>query len=331
MAGQKLTRIAFPGGGMGHLSVHKTTAWTVAAVRSDPCRQRKDLNLVPSRRPARHAIVFGVAALAATMADAGSRAHAQGKLEARYSATLGGMSFGKGAWTIDVRDDQFTAAISGATSGVLRLFASGQGTSAARGSVSNGQLVASSYASSIHTETKYDEVRMVLNGGTVKEYVAEPPVLPSPDRVPITDAHRRGVLDPMTASLIRVPGNGGTFSPEACQRKLAIFDGRMRYDLTFAFKRLDKVKSEKGYQGTVVVCAVYFSPVAGHVPERPVIKYLVDLREAEVWLAPIAGTRLMVPYRISVPTPFGVGLLQATQFISEPYPQRASANGVRSQ
>ena len=35
-----------------------------------------------------------------------------------------------------------------------------------------------------------------------------------------------------------------------------------------------------------------------------------------MWLAPIAGTRLMVPYRISVPTPLGAGVLQATQFIT---------------
>lgn len=265
------------------------------------------------------------------MADAGNGAQAQGRLEARYVVTLSGVSFGKGSWTIDVRDDHYSAAVNGATTGILRIFASGQGTSASRGAVSNGQPVAVSYASSIQTDRKHDEVRMVLSAGTVKEFVAEPPPLPSPDRVPLTEAHRRGITDPMTAALVRVPGNGDTFSPEACRRKLAIFDGRMRYDLTFAFKRLDKVKSEKGYQGTVVVCAVYFAPVAGHVPERPVIKYLVDLREAEVALAPIAGTRLMVPYRVSIPTPFGLGVLEATQFISVPHPQRASASGVRSQ
>jgi hypothetical protein len=265
------------------------------------------------------------------IADAGNVARAQGSLEARYVASLGGVSFGKGAWTIDVRDDRYTASVSGATTGILRIFATGQGKSAARGSVANGQPIASSYASSIQTDRKHDEVRMVLSAGTVKEFVAEPPSPPSPNRVPLTEAHRRGITDPMTAALLRVPGNGDTFSPDACRRKLAIFDGRMRYDLTLAFKRLEKVKSEKGYQGTVVACAVYFSPVAGHIPERPVIKYLVDLREAEVWLAPIAGTRLMVPYRFSIPTPFGVGLLQATQFVSVPHPQRASVNGVRSQ
>jgi len=286
---------------------------------------------VTTRWAARHAIVFGLTVCGAAAIDASGGAQAQGKLEARYSVTLGGISFGQGTWTIDVRDDQYTASVSGTTVGLMRIFASGQGSSAVRGTISNGQPLVSSYASSIQTDKRYDEVRMVMNAGAVKESVAEPPSVANPERVPITDAHRRGVTDPMTGAIFRVPGNGDTFTPEACQRKVAVFDGRMRYDLALAFKRLEKVKSEKGYQGNVVVCALYFSPVAGHVPDRPVIKYLIDLRDAEVWLAPIAGTRLMVPYRASVPTPFGAGILQATQFVSVPYPHRASANGIRSQ
>jgi hypothetical protein len=93
----------------------------------------------------------------------------------------------------------------------------------------------------------------------------------------------------------------------------------MRYDLRFAYKRLEKVRSEKGYQGPVVVCAVYFVPLAGHVPDRAAIKYMTELRDAEVALAPVAGTRLMVPYRVSLPTPLGTGVLQATQFSSVAY------------
>ncbi len=92
----------------------------------------------------------------------------------------------------------------------------------------------------------------------------------------------------------------------------------MRYDLQLVFKRLDRVKSERGYQGTVVVCSVYFSPVAGHIPTRSTIKYLAEQRDMELWLAPIAGTRLMVPYRASIPTPIGMGVLQASQFVSIP-------------
>ena len=47
------------------------------------------------------------------------------------------------------------------------------------------------------------------------------------------------------------------------------------------------------------------------------------LRDAEVWLAPISGTRVLVPYRFSLPTPVGIGVLQATAFVSVPKPPRA--------
>src|ERR1700687_1627192 len=50
-------------------------------------------------------------------------ASAQGKLDARYEATLAGIPVGKGAWTIDISDDQFSAAASGGTLWLLRAFA----------------------------------------------------------------------------------------------------------------------------------------------------------------------------------------------------------------
>jgi Protein of unknown function (DUF3108) len=284
--------------------------------------RQQGLDFVGSYRLTRHAIFLGVTALAVTMAG---QSLAQGKLDARYVVTLSGLPIGQGAWVIDIGNDYFTASASGATAGLLRVFASGEGQSAARGSISGGQLVPSSYASRIVTDNKSDEVRMVISAGAVKELAANPPTVASPDRVPVTDAHRHGVSDPMTASLIRVPGNGDTLVPQACQRTLSIFDGRMRYDLQLAFKRLERVRSERGYQGVAVVCAVRFSPIAGHVPERYAIKYLVQLRDIELWLAPIAGTRVMVPYRVSVPTPLGLGVMQATQFVSMPQPSKATA------
>ena len=144
--------------------------------------------------------------------------------------------------------------------------------------------------------------------------VPEPPV--DPDRLPITEAHRRGVFDPMTGSMLRVPGTGDPVSPEACRGSTPVFDGRMRYDLKLDFKRMETVKAEKGYQGPVVVCAVYFSPVAGYIPDRPVIKYLAALRNMEIAFAPVAGTRILVPFRMTVPTPLGTAMLEATQFIT---------------
>jgi hypothetical protein len=76
----------------------------------------------------------------------------------------------------------------------------------------------------------------------------------------------------------------------------------------------------------VVVCTVQFVPLAGYVPDRPAVKYLVSQRDVEVWLAPIAGTRMMVPYRVAIPTTYGLGVMQATQFISVPQPARAASS-----
>src|SRR6266852_4190584 len=47
-------------------------------------------------------------------------AFAQGKLEARYEATLAGIPVGKGAWNIDISDDTFSASAFGGTAGLLK-------------------------------------------------------------------------------------------------------------------------------------------------------------------------------------------------------------------
>jgi len=247
---------------------------------------------------------------------------AQGKLEAQYEATLAGIPVGRGAWNIEISDDQFSASAVGGTAGLLKTFASGSGAGASQGRVVNGALVSTNYSASTTTSKKTEAIHMLLNNGTIKEFAIEPEPPVDPDRIPVTEAHKRGVFDPMTGSLLRVPGTADPLSPEACHASAAIFDGRMRYDLKLDFKRMETVKAEKGYQGPVVVCAVYFAPIAGYIPDRPVIKYLIAARNMEIAFAPVLGTRILVPFRMVIPTPLGVAMLEATQFITTATPPR---------
>ena len=57
--------------------------------------------------------LVGASLAAAFTAAAPAQAH--GRLDARYVVTLGGLQIGKGAWVIDLAEDQFTAAAIGAT------------------------------------------------------------------------------------------------------------------------------------------------------------------------------------------------------------------------
>ena len=81
---------------------------------------------------------------------------------------------------------------------------------------------------------------------------------------------------------------------------------------------------DRGYRGPVVVCAVYFTPLAGYIPDRPVIKYLATQRDIEITFAPLAGTRILVPFRLRIPTPLGMAMLEANQFITQAVPPRVA-------
>ena len=241
-------------------------------------------------------------------------ASAQGRLDAHYEASLSGIPVGKGTWTIEIGDDAFSASAQGGSSGLLKAFSGGNGSGACQGRVVNGALIANAYTATTTTSKKSETIRLVLANGGVKDFSIDPEPPVDPDRIVVTDAHRKNVLDPMTGSMIRVPGTGDLLSPEACRTGTGIFDGRLRYDLKLDFKRMENVKAERGYHGPAVVCAVYFTPVAGYIPDRPVIKYLAAQRNIEIAFVPIAGTRILVPFRMTIPTPFGPAVLEATQF-----------------
>jgi REP element-mobilizing transposase RayT len=262
-------------------------------------------------------VVVAVQLLAVLVPRAG---HAQARLEAQYEASLAGIVVGKGAWTVEILEDQFSANAYGGTSGLMKTFSSGSGNTSSQGRVVNGALVASNYTASTVTAKRSEQIHMTLQNGNVKDYGIDPVPPVDPDRIPVTEAHRRGVYDPMTASLLRVTGNGDPLSPDACRTGAAIFDGRMRYDLKLDFKRAENVKADKGYHGPAIVCAVYFTPIAGYIPDRPVIKYLAAQRDIEITFVPLAGTRILVPFRMRVPTPLGTAMLEATQFVTQALP-----------
>ncbi len=251
-------------------------------------------------------------------------AAAQGRLDAQYEATLSGIPVGKGTWAIEIGDDAFSASAQGGTSGLLQAFSGGKGSGASQGRVVSGALQANAYVATTVTSKKAETIRLVLANGGIKDFAIDPEPPVDPDRIVVTDAHRKNVLDPMTGSMIRVPGNGEVLSPEACRTGAAIFDGRLRYDLKLDFKRMEAVRAERGYHGAAVVCAVYFTPVAGYIPDRPVIKWLSAQRNIEITFVPVAGTRILVPFRMAIPTPLGPALLEATSFVTTAAPPRVA-------
>src|SRR5260370_30414450 len=156
-------------------------------------------------------------------------ASAQGRLDAQYEASLSGIPVGKGSWTIEIGDDNFSAAAQGATAGLLKAFSGGTGSGASQGKVVSGALVSSPYTATTTTSKKSETIRLALVNGNIKEFSIEPEPPVDPYRIVVTDAHRKNVYDPMTDSMLRVPGTADLLSPDTCPTAPALFAGPLHY------------------------------------------------------------------------------------------------------
>jgi uncharacterized protein DUF3108 len=236
--------------------------------------------------------------LAAVTAALHDRAHAEGKLDASYTISFARLEVGDIFATVVFGDSDYAISARGRAGGVMKALIDGEGSFAARGTLKDGYPLPTTFTSKIVSSVETSEVTMVLDEGRVKELTAIPP--PNTNAVPVTEANRQGIVDPLTAMLFSTAVGGESLSQAACRQTLPIFDGRQRFDLKLGFKRMDKVTAEKGYAGPVAVCSVTYEPIAGHRSSAALVKYLSEGREMEMALAPIAGTRFLVPFRVSV-------------------------------
>lgn len=238
-------------------------------------------------------------------------AHAQTKFEADYVVSFARIAVGNVAVTADIDSAAYAISASGRVGGAIRLLANGEANWTTRGIITSGRPAPTNFVFKIDSADDPVDIKMAIEDGNVTELAALPP---SGDGVLINDAHRQGILDPLTAILIPAADIGDGLTKEACQRTLPVFDGRQRYDLKLAFKRLDKVMANKGYAGPVVVCSVSYQPIAGHRMSTPLLKYLSESREIEIVFAPVAGTRLLAPFRLLVASLLANLSVQANRF-----------------
>jgi hypothetical protein len=243
-------------------------------------------------------------------------AHAQSTLTAHYRLSVAAIEIGAGDWSVDIDKDRYTAKSSGQLFGMWRVLLGPDISATTHGTASQGHLAPTSYIANFSSDDTTEDVRMMLRDGIVSEVEAKPSIPASPDRVPIATADLRGAIDPLTAGLMPVPGTGDVLAPAACQHTLPIFDGTHRFDMALSFKRMDKIKAETGYQGPGVVCGMSYRPVAGYNSGAFRVNYLKKARDMEMWFAPIAGTRMLAMFRISMPTMLGIAVLGATRFES---------------
>jgi hypothetical protein len=237
-------------------------------------------------------------------------AAAEERVSGRYEILIGGLQVGVAGFEGRLSEEAYQASVSLRLSGVSRVIASGRGSATASGRIAGGRAVPAAYQLNLTTTQQNDAIRMAMAGGAVRSHSAEPQRPEAADQIPVTAAHKQGILDPLSAGFFFVPGSGPLVSAEACAKTFPVFDGRQRYDLSFSYARTEQMKVA-GYEGPAVVCNARYRPIAGH---RPAVTASMEAnRDMQIWLAPVAGTRALVPARIAIRTPVGMAQIEPTR------------------
>ena len=238
------------------------------------------------------------------------------QLTIRYGMTMLGLPLGTAGVTATFEPTSYRIAIDAKLSGLASLVASFKTAANASGALSEGRVNPAAFATTSSSAAMTRTVRMSLASGAVRAMDISPPLEDLPGRVPVSEADKRSVVDPVSALAMHIPGAEPLMGPAACNRTIAVFDGYTRFDLALRYTGLRGVKV-KGYAGPVTVCNVRYQPVSGHRPDRPGTKFLAASREIEVWLAPVERMRLVVPFRISLPTLVGTAVIEAAEWRDE--------------
>jgi hypothetical protein len=237
-------------------------------------------------------------------------------IRVHYGVSLIGLTIGSALVTGHVEPSSYKIEASAKLTGLASILSSSKGAATATGVLTANHVAPMSYATSSANSTMTRTVRMAMDAGNVMGVDISPPFDPQIKRVPLSDADKRNIVDPLSAFVMTLPPGAPTVGPEACNRTLPIFDGATRFDVVLTYVGTRHVKT-KGYDGDVSVCSARYKPIAGHRVDAKAAQFMADNKNLEAWLAPIAGTRVVFPFRISVLTMVGTTVIEADDFSSD--------------
>ncbi len=188
-----------------------------------------------------------------------------------------------------------------------------QGATSSHGLMTANGPVPQNYTFRYATNDRREAVEIRFQQRMVQDILINPPVHPGSRNVPITAADLQNVVDPLSAvvllSQVRLSRNSG----DACNKRLPIFDGRIRYDLVLSPKGTRSIGNSGRLRGTAYVCRVSYVPIAGHKLGKQG-DYATGNTGIEIWLVPVPEAGLLVPYYVHVPTPAGTASMVTAKF-----------------
>lgn len=229
------------------------------------------------------------------------------EVEATYKIAFNGFDVGRFTFRATVAGSSYTVNGDARLSALLGAFR-WQGATRSSGQLAGSDPRPAGYTFDFEGTSKKGSIKLGFANGKVTSVTNHPVAPPEPDVVPVRAQHLSGVFDPLSAVLVLSRTTGSN----PCGRRLPVFDGKQRFDLTFTYLRQEAVAETRpsGQPGVAIVCRVRYEPIAGH-RETAEARQLATTSGIEVALRPVPSAGLYVPYRITIPTMAGSATLVA--------------------
>lgn len=261
-----------------------------------------------SVRGPKFAAAFGIAAIAASAAGTAASAADPwpAEVQAVYKIHFNGLEIGQFSFSSSVHQRTYAVTANADISALLGIV-KWNGATRVSGALAGDAPRPAGFSFDYRGSSKSGSVRMGFAGGSVKTLEHNPPLPEEPDNVPVQPVHMKGVLDPLSAILaLSRPRDGNP-----CNQRVAVFDGKVRFDLAFVFKEdAPLADAQRGQAETVRVCRVRVQPIAGHREDEAAAQLKRNIG-IEVAFRSIPSAKVFVPHRITVPTFAGSIVLSA--------------------
>ncbi len=230
-------------------------------------------------------------------------------LEVDYKIALGGFDFGSADVKAEISSGDYELDALIKTEGIAEQFFETTFALASQGSFSGNRVKPARFVSTYVDADSTRRVELTYPRSGPPIMAAEPAYEDGfGPHVQLNDILM--TQDPISALLL--PTRSATASP--CDRSLPLFDGRRRYDLQLREDGMMEMNDgEGGYNGPVMRCTIAMLPVAGY-ERKTLIKLLAREDSIRIWLAPLEGSDVWVPVRLTLRTPFGGAVMRATRF-----------------
>lgn len=237
------------------------------------------------------------------------------RLSASYEIRFAGLKLGKFDVWSNVGESSYSLRGKGELKFLTGLIFEISGGTTTRGAVTAEGPRPATFAFDFDTGKHKGELAMNFEGNAVSHVVARPPFVESAQEIPLTPAHVRDVLDPMSALFFTARANQLNKDGSICPSRIPVFDGKQRFDLVLSHKRTVQVKKRKksGYGGKAVVCRIKYVPIAGYKADNKGVTFMAETDDIEVWLIRVPQKNMYVPYHVVMPTPIGTASATSTE------------------